>query len=167
MTAIKVGEYEKVQRLGGGGQGEVWKLRRKSDGKLFAGKFVARGQIPDDKIVREAEMLRRLDHPGLLKGHGMGLPSSPDEPILVLMELMDGPLDVAKLDGTLKSILLMFVARSLAYLHSKGIVHLDLKPANILLLGSTGETRRLRQCEVVRPLRHADFDRADAELRES
>jgi serine/threonine-protein kinase len=134
MAAVKVGEYEKVQRLGGGGQGEVWKLRRKSDGKLFAGKFVARGQIPDDKIVREAAMLRTLDHPGLLKGYGIGLPSSPDEPISILMEFMDGPLDVAKPDGTLKSILLMFVARSLAYLHSKGIVHLDLKPANILML---------------------------------
>jgi serine/threonine protein kinase len=30
----------------------------------------------------------------------------------------------------------MFVAKSLAYLHSKGIVHLDLKPSNILMKGS-------------------------------
>jgi serine/threonine protein kinase len=53
----------------------------------------------------------------------------------MLMKPMDGPLDSAKLGGTLKSILLMFVAKSLLYLHSKGIVHLDLTPANILLKG--------------------------------
>jgi uncharacterized small protein (DUF1192 family) len=136
MAVLNVGEYEKIEELGGGGQGEVWKLRRKSDGKLFAGKFVKRGQIADDKVVREAEMLRTLDYPGLVKGHGILLPSSPREPILMLMELMDGPLDIAKLDGTLKSIVLMFVAKSLAFLHSRGIVHLDLKPANILMKGN-------------------------------
>ena len=52
------------------------------------------------------------------------------------MELTDGPLDMAKLDATLKSILLMFVAKSLTYLHSQGVVHLDLKPANILMLAN-------------------------------
>jgi hypothetical protein len=51
------------------------------------------------------------------------------------MELMEGPLDVAKLDGILKSIVLMFVAKSLVFLHSQGIVHLDLKPAYILMKG--------------------------------
>jgi serine/threonine protein kinase len=135
MAVVNLGDYDKVELLGGGGQGEVWKLRRKSDGEMFAGKFVNRGQIADDNIVREADMLRTLDYLGPVKGYGIGLPSSPKEPILIVMELMDGPLDVAKLDGTLKSILLMFIARSLTFLHSQGIVHLDLKPANILMKG--------------------------------
>jgi serine/threonine protein kinase len=105
MASINIQEYEEIEQLGGGGQGDVWKLRRKSDGELFAGKFVRRRQIPDDTIVREAEMLRTLDHPGLVKGYGIGLPCSPKEPIVVLMEPMDGPLEIAELDGTLKSIL--------------------------------------------------------------
>jgi serine/threonine-protein kinase len=49
------------------------------------------------------------------------------------MELMHGPVDVAKFDDTVKSTLLMTVAKALAFLHSKGVVHLDLKPANILM----------------------------------
>jgi serine/threonine protein kinase len=47
------------------------------------------------------------------------------------MELMAGALDIAKLSGMLKSIQLIFIAKSLAFLHSHGIVHLDLKQGNV------------------------------------
>jgi serine/threonine protein kinase len=119
MAVVDIRDYERVRRLGGGGQGEVWELRRLSDNKMFAGKFVKHGQVAGEGIHREAEMLRTLDYPGLVKGYGIGLPASPKEPIMILMELLDGPLDAAKLDGTLKSIALMFVAKSLAFLHSR------------------------------------------------
>jgi serine/threonine protein kinase len=49
--------------------------------------------------------------------------------------LLDGPLDVAQLNTTGKSILLKFVARSLMSLHSRAIAHLDPKPANTLMKG--------------------------------
>jgi hypothetical protein len=51
-------------------------------------KFAVRGQIPDINIVREAEMLRTLGYPGLVKGYEIGLPPSQDEPTSVLMALM-------------------------------------------------------------------------------
>jgi hypothetical protein len=53
---------------------------------LFAGRFVNRGGDSDDRIIREAAMLCEVDHPGLVKGYRLGLPSSPDEPILILMD---------------------------------------------------------------------------------
>jgi hypothetical protein len=72
----------------------------------FASKFVNRG------FIRVDEILRTLDYPGLVDAYAMGLPSSSCEPILVLLKWMDGPLAVAKLDGTLKLIVLMFIAKS-------------------------------------------------------
>jgi hypothetical protein len=45
---------------------------------MFAGKFVNRGVVPDDKIIGEAAMLYEFDHPGLVKGYGIGLPASRD-----------------------------------------------------------------------------------------
>jgi hypothetical protein len=133
MEVVKSGDFMKIEFIGGGGQGDVWLLKRISDGKVFAGKFIRCDRLADSKIYLEAQLLISLDHPALVKGFGMGLPSNAKEPMLILMELLDHHLDISKLDSTSKAKVLMQVGKGLKFLHSKDIVHLDLKPGNILL----------------------------------
>jgi serine/threonine protein kinase len=68
MASVKVDDYERVKLLGGGGQGEVWQLRRKSDGKMFAGKFVKRGVVPDDKLIEAAALVHLRCGAGTARG---------------------------------------------------------------------------------------------------
>jgi serine/threonine-protein kinase len=86
------------------------------------------------RFEREAKSLARLSHPNIVKVHDFG--EYEGAPFLV-MEYLSG--------GTLKSRLgeaipwaeaargLLPVARGLAYAHARGIIHRDVKPANILI----------------------------------
>jgi serine/threonine protein kinase len=94
---------------------------------------------------REAKLVARLDHPGIVGVYGL---SGPDDDVHVftmklvegqtLGELIDsdGPLRGRELAVILRAVLRM--CETLAYAHDRGVVHRDLKPANVML-GRYGE----------------------------
>jgi eukaryotic-like serine/threonine-protein kinase len=92
------------------------------------------------RLAREALILARLDHPGIVPVHGRG--ELPDGRAFYVMKLVRGrPLDVAASAlAALPDRLALFarILDTVAFAHAHGVVHRDLKPANILV-GGFGE----------------------------
>jgi serine/threonine protein kinase len=92
------------------------------------------------RLGREALILARLDHPGIVPVHARGV--LPDGRAFYVMKLVRGrPLDHAARELAALPDRLALVGRILdtvAFAHAQGIVHRDLKPANILV-GGFGE----------------------------
>jgi serine/threonine protein kinase len=94
---------------------------------------------------REAQLMARLDHPGIVPVHGMSSPEQPSQ--LFTMKLVEGRTIAEIIDSgrpprgralvvMLRSMLRM--CETLAYAHDRGIIHRDLKPENVML-GRYGE----------------------------
>lgn len=144
--------YELVSRLGTGGMAEVYLARDTLLGREVAIK-VFRATVTDEQFDArqraEISLLARLNHPGLVTVFDAGsgvFPGGLHRAYLVL-ELAGGPsLGDRLAQGTLPpaqtAIVGAQVAESLAYIHEAGVVHRDVKPANILLPGveRTGAT---------------------------
>jgi eukaryotic-like serine/threonine-protein kinase len=89
-----------------------------------------------DRFRREAEICRKLDHPGVVKV----LPEDDPSRVYIAMEWIDGRplrevLDAEKklpLDRSVK--IAIAICGALHYIHSQGVVHRDLKPDNIMLI---------------------------------
>jgi mitogen-activated protein kinase kinase len=130
-------DFERVKRVGKGGQAivEIWKL--KGTDRLFAAKIYEEPVAEDsDRLAREVEMLTGLDHPSLVKGFGMILPKKAGDRAVILMEnCSGGSLSVIgrALDATKQIEAIISICKGLLYLHSKKVIHGDLKPSNILL----------------------------------
>ena len=145
--AVKLGRYEIVRELGKGAMGVVYLAKDPLIGRLVALKTIRRMAHSDDdetkefqeRFIREAQAAGILNHPAIVTVHDIGN----DEPTgtsFIAMEYVEGP--------NLKEILaqgrpLSFdeigdivaqVADALDFAHSKGIVHRDVKPANIILI---------------------------------
>ncbi|XP_050210685.1 mitogen-activated protein kinase kinase 5-like [Mercurialis annua] len=127
-------ELDKINRIGSGSGGTVYKVAHRPSGKPFALKVIygthddsVRGQI-----CREIEILRGVNHPNVVKCHEFYEHSGE---IQVLLEFMDG----GSLEGThiAHEAHLADVARQIlsgiAYLHRRKIVHRDIKPSNLLI----------------------------------
>ncbi|HEX4814576.1 MAG TPA: serine/threonine-protein kinase [Nonomuraea sp.] len=143
---VLAGRYQMVRRLGAGGMGEVWlaedvRLRRRVAVKIVLSNL---GTEPMRaiRLRREAESAAQLQHPGITVMHDVG--EHEGHPFLV-MELLDG-IDLATLlsgsPGGLPVDRVMAlgagVADALAYAHRKGVVHRDVKPANLMELAEGG-----------------------------
>jgi serine/threonine protein kinase len=139
-AATPLGDYELIRPLGRGGMGSVYEAQQRSTGRRVALKAVhpwIEGSV--DALRREAEALRTIDHPGVVRildeGVMNGLP-------FFVMELIEGrcfsavlehrPSQPEGIDATTLT-LLRKVCSTLALLHQKGIVHRDLNPRNIVL----------------------------------
>ena len=127
--------YLLVERLGGGGHAEVWAAEDSSTGSRVALKFAHPQQFSAGEITvalrHEAEMARRLDHPGVLR---VEEPKRDGRWVFSPMELASGG-DATRLRGAswrLVLPVLMQVARVLEHAHSRGVVHRDIKPGNVL-----------------------------------
>ena len=144
---VRVGEYKVSGEIGRGGMGVVLRAeqvspRRDVAIKLISPELSTRGA--SGRLSREAELLGRLRHPGIAQIYEAGQARvtleggrTHDQPYIA-MELVDGTsltehVRMHKLDRRARLELLADIADAVQHAHQRGVVHLDLKPANIIV----------------------------------
>jgi serine/threonine protein kinase len=134
--------YRALELLGQGGMGAVWLAQDSILQRPVALKILtAENSSPDlaARLVQEAVVLARLEHPGIVPVHDAG--TLPDGRTFYCMKHVEGKtLDryAGKLPLRERLRLFQRIAEPLAFAHSRGIIHRDLKPANIMV-GAFGE----------------------------
>jgi serine/threonine-protein kinase len=132
--------YESVRELGRGGLGVVVLARHVGLDRLCAVKSIAAPPGPAQEAVarfrREAKALAVLDHPAIVRLYDV---VATDSHLLLVMEYADGSdlrrrLDEDFLDSTGALVVLRDVASALAHAAAHGVVHRDVKPANVFVL---------------------------------
>ena len=130
--------YVLHERLGTGGQAEVWRAHDPDRGIDIALKILRPGAgrtaAAWEALVHEYDSASRLDHPNILK---VFPPERVDNGFLLPMELATGG-DLRRLrgGGYLAIVpVLIDVARALEHAHERGVIHRDLKPGNVLFDG--------------------------------
>jgi serine/threonine-protein kinase len=137
----KIGPYTLIRHIGTGGIGAVYLVERMVGGALqrSALKVLAphsAGPLFIERFHREQHILASLDHPNITRMLDAGM-SDRGQPYLV-MEFVDGVhldayCDAHKLGIAERLQLFLRVCDAVAYAHRNLIVHLDLKPSNILV----------------------------------
>jgi serine/threonine-protein kinase len=135
----RVAGYRVHDRLGAGGMGVVYRAAHSETGRVVALKVIA-AMLADDpiartRLVREAEVAGRVNHPAVAEVYEIG---EADGLLYIAMELCEGetlkarlrrgPLAVAEAARVLG-----VLAGALAAAHAASVVHRDLKPANVIL----------------------------------
>jgi eukaryotic-like serine/threonine-protein kinase len=138
--------YELLGTLGEGGMGTVYRARDHVLGREVALKVVNLAGAEalaalEERLLAEARILARLEHPGLVPVHDLG--TLPDGRVFYAMKRVRGErLDtmVRKARAERDELLRHFerVCETVAFAHAHGILHRDLKPGNIMV-GSFGE----------------------------
>ena len=139
QSGVRLGNFELVERLGRGGMGEVWRardgrLKRDVAIKLLPAEF-ARDPERIARFEQEARAASALNHPNIVSvfdiGHEKGI-------WWIVSELVEGePVSAVIKRGPLPPRRVVEIGRQiangLAAAHTAGIVHRDVKPANIML----------------------------------
>jgi serine/threonine-protein kinase len=137
---ILAGRYRLRERIGAGGMGEVWKATDDVLGRTVAVKLVLPNLLDSPGFVRrfvaEARAMASVRHPGVVAIHDF---HGDESGAYLVMEYVDGePLSqllarVGRLDPATAMDLVRQTAQALQAVHDRGIVHRDVKPANILV----------------------------------
>ncbi len=137
-TPVRIGPWRLAGLLGRGGNGEVY-LAHRADGafdRQAALKLLRADRHRDAQIVAERRLLARLQHPNIASLLDGGA-SDDGRPYLVTEYIVGQPLDLwlrgTQPDFDLHMSIFSQLADAVAYAHAHGVVHADLKPANILI----------------------------------
>ncbi|MBL8736626.1 MAG: serine/threonine protein kinase, partial [Planctomycetes bacterium] len=138
----RIGGFHIVEVLGRGGMGVVYRARQDQPPRDVALKLLAPGiggAQARARFALEAEVLGRLQHPGIAQIHAAGTDTSgPGERPFLAMELVRGlPLDRwrAERSPSRGACLALFaeLCDAVHHAHQKGVVHRDLKPGNVMV----------------------------------
>jgi formylglycine-generating enzyme required for sulfatase activity len=134
-------------RLGQGSQGVVYALRDRDARRTVALKSLNGRVVDDEDIARflhEVQVTAQLEHPGVVPVHDVGV--LPDGTLFYTMKRVEGQVLSDWLVGRAGSVahrfeviqLFLKICDTMAFSHSRGVVHRDLKPRNIMV-GTYGE----------------------------
>ncbi len=135
-------KYRLLEELGRGGMGTVYLAEDTVLGRKVALKVISTGAADAetaDRMLREARIIARLEHPGIVPVHDAG--ALPDGRIFYAMKRVEGErLDALAARATLPDRLRVFqrICEAVAFAHAHGVLHRDLKPENVMV-GSFGE----------------------------
>ncbi|XP_053469942.1 myosin light chain kinase, smooth muscle-like isoform X2 [Ictalurus furcatus] len=135
--------YNIHEKLGVGKFGQVFRLTHKETGRVCAGKFYRAIGSKDKEAAREEiKMMKELRHPKLVQC--LGAFDTRSEITLIMEYIAGGELFERIVDENFEHTepnsmqYMRQILEGILYLHRKNIVHLDLKPENIVCLNTTG-----------------------------
>jgi serine/threonine protein kinase len=142
-TSQKLGRYELLEKIGKGGMGVVYRALDPTIGRIVAIKTILTKDGDEDdshlraRLLRESQAGGRLSHPNIVAVHDI---CDDGQTAYIVMEYVQGrTLDkVMREDATLQASgealrIVQECAGALDYAHSRGVVHRDVKPTNIML----------------------------------
>ena len=136
-------KYTFVKELGRGGMGTVYLAEDTELDRQVAIKVLNTPCVTGDlrdRMVREAQIIARLEHPGIVPVHDVGV--LPDGRVFYAMKYVRGSRldEYAAENSSIRDRLRKFqaVCDAVAFAHAHGVIHRDLKPQNIMI-GAFGE----------------------------
>jgi len=148
MDRLMAGRYQLATEIARGAIGQVWRAVDTFTGervaiKVLRAEAAAQADLVD-AFLAEAELLSELEHVSVIRVRDLVVA---DDRYALVLELVEG-LDLRRrlrADGPLPPVVAVNVvsqiADSLAYLHTRGVIHGDVKPGNILVPGDGGPVK--------------------------
>ncbi len=150
LAGTTVGPFRILGQLGEGGMGIVFEARQTHPDRVVALKILRAGVFAGSQQLRmfrrEAESLGRLNHPGIAAIHDAG--RTDDGLHWFAMERVEGhtldawargrPAPVTRPEIAERVAVCLAISDAISHAHQHGVVHLDLKPTNVMVLAPAG-----------------------------
>lgn len=138
--------YEVIERIGAGGMSTVYKVRHLHLDRTYALKLLQK--VDKDSLQRfqqEGKASSLLEHPNIVSIHDFGVT---DEQPYMLMDFCEGKSlshlirEEKRLEPGRAIFLFEQIASALSHAHSRGVIHRDVKPSNIMIVRDNDGTER-------------------------